>query len=217
VKINVKEWIVEIAAVILNLVLGIIVLVLNHTSNLVSEDTEFLVIATTATFTILLLIIKNDITKQVLKLKRQTGQLVTVFDPLSNTVQSKIVQFWEGQWKANWLIQTENGFVPYVDDGLAINDISPEMGMIEGTGQSAYSEEGVYNIRGRMISSRIAVLTYKTPFLPLKQLEGVAMLRMDKMGGIEGWWMSNTRDISGQIVLERAEDDEAIEYQVHHQ
>jgi hypothetical protein len=53
--------------------------------------------------------------------------------------------------------------------------------------------------------------------LPLKQLEGVAMLRMDKMGGIEGWWMSNTREISGRIVLERIEGDETIDYQVHHQ
>jgi hypothetical protein len=217
-KRNIRYWFVEIFAVILNLVFALTVLMLSRSSGAISEDTEFLVVATVATITVLLLVVKNDMIKQVRQLENRTGRLVTLFDPLTSSIPTQSAPRWEGQWASHWLIHDgEDDFVPYVDDGVTIEEIAPQLGIVEGIGHSAYDYGGTYALEGRMISSRIAILTYKTFYTPLEDCEGAVMLRMDRMGKISGWWMANNEDVGGLVIFERHDNNEPFEFKFHQQ
>jgi hypothetical protein len=203
-KKNIGYWFVEIFALGVNLSLALTVLLLSRTSDVISEDAEFLVVATVASITALLLVVRRDLAKQDRQLERRIGDLVTSFDPLTSSIPTEVAPRWEGQWASCWqTYEGDDDFEPYVDDGIIIEKINPQLGIIQGIGHSAYHDDATYVLEGRMISRQIAILTYKTYYAPFEDCEGSVMLRMDRMGNISGWWMANSEEARGLVILER--------------
>jgi hypothetical protein len=70
-----QEWFVEIAAVVVNLVLAIVVLLVSRSSDAISEEAEFLVIGTVASITVLLLFLKSETVNRVRDLSTKVTRI----------------------------------------------------------------------------------------------------------------------------------------------
>jgi hypothetical protein len=130
-------------------------------------------------------------------------------------ISAQNVARWLGRWNCRWMIHVEGGHLaPYVDDGITLQHIAPETGMVCGVGHTAYGSGGTYKVRGRIASERIGIFIYSSSESLFSGLDGVFIVRMNAVGEVSGWWLGRGRDgmdIGGRVILRRHKDNEPFE------
>lgn len=134
-------------------------------------------------------------------------------------ISAQNIARWLGRWNCHWTIHGERGHPsPHVDDGITIQHIDPESGMLRGVGHTAYGSGGTYKVQGRIAQEQIGVFIYSSDESAFSRLDGVFILHMNGAGEVTGSWLGKGRDgtdLEGRVVFERPKDYETFDPQLH--
>jgi len=116
------------------------------------------------------------------------------------------------------MIHVEGGHLaPYIDDGITLQHIASETGIVRGVGHTAYGSGRMYKVKGRIVGGRIGIFIYSSDESLFSGLDGMFIVRMNAVGEVSGWWVGSGRDgmqIGGRVILERYKDNEPFEFKL---